>query len=113
MINPAIRHQTFVQRYAGGVTKEILALLRKLDRQVQNSVQGIESRTASATIAQIAGIYAEAGDELKASLSTALVEFAQYEGEFQSRLLAAVTVASTVNTPTAAVLAALVDRSAL
>jgi SPP1 gp7 family putative phage head morphogenesis protein len=96
-IDPAIRHQIFVQRFGAGEWRRLLPVLRQMERDIVARLNRSPTETQAlrliSTLADIRRIALEMGAELNKALQADMVEFAEYEGQFTGQILAQQTTA--------------------
>lgn len=117
LIDALTRHQSFIQRYAGGEFKKVLPILKRMARDIRAALtrQDLTSYQAArlnVLLAEIGTITQQAGNQMAAVILPDMAEFAQYESQFvQKAMQGAVTVALVGVQP--AVAAAAVNNSTM
>jgi len=85
------RHQIFVQRFGGSEVNKMLPFLRSILNEIRASLSGDLTPFGRNRLvgieSSIARIVTEGMEGIEASLTSDLIEFAEYEGEFMARLL--------------------------
>jgi len=90
--NAAARHAVFVQRYASGQVKDLLPLLKRLQKNIASELKGADeltslSRTRLATMYRDIDKLTDAVyDEFEKKIQKEMTGFSRYEAEFSKRM---------------------------
>lgn len=114
LLDSAIRHQIYTQRYAGGLVKEILALLNESDAEIVAKLQhvpdGFGAARLRALLASIRSIIKNSYDDSLRVLESNLVDGAEYESAYQQRnFLTAIGMEVAIDAPSIGALEAIVS----
>ena len=117
LVNAQTRHTLFVQRYAGGVIRDLLPVFAKLRRDIAAVLATLPEgdfriMQSQAVLAEIDGITRAAMAQAGSQLTTEMVAFGEYEAGYTSRLLGRAGTASFVTPPTEAIAAAVTREPA-
>lgn len=114
LLDAGVRHQIFVQRYAGGQVKELLQYLRDMiadvERKLLQAQNLSEAQKLTTQLRQIQRIIDDGMEKLSTGLVTNVSALAEYEAEFAVKTLnAAATVGAVL--PESELLRALVTNT--
>ena len=113
LVDAGIKHQIYVQRYAGGQVKELVGYLDDAQEEILTRLKSVTSLTQSRylnrQLDKIVSLQQEALDKLASGIDSSSAEFAQYEAEFAVRTLNTAAAAS-VTLPASEQLRALVTQ---
>ena len=102
--NAYIRHRILVERYAKGLFKELKPILvnmrKKLLTKIPEATTSFQRYRLTALLEDIDNVILYGVEKLDKTMFKKLTEFAEYEGQFQAKLLDKIV---TVNTATPAV----------
>lgn len=88
----AIRHQIFVQRFAGGQVNEAVDLLKGLQKEIEDelkkkSLSRLNKKGLDSLYRKIQGIVDESYTKAAVNLSKNMKDFGEYESDFSARML--------------------------
>ena len=97
LLNAGIRHQIYVQRYAGGQVKDLVKYLDGAQKEIIERLDGIQDLTQTRSLTrkldQIVDLQKDALEKLGGDLTKNASEFAEYEAEFAVKTLNAASTA--------------------
>jgi SPP1 gp7 family putative phage head morphogenesis protein len=103
LVNAGIKHQIYVQRYAGGQVKELIKYLDDAQSEILRQLDGVTSlaqtRTLNRKLDRIVALQQEALEKLAAGLTQGAGDFAEYEADFAVRTMNAAATAGVVLPP--------------
>jgi len=113
LINRAIKHQIYVQRYAGGQVKELLSYLEDAQDEIVKQLKTVKSlaqtRSLNRKLAAITNLQQEALNRFRNNLRSSAGDFAEYEAEFAVKTMNVAATAS-ITLPASEQLRALVTQ---
>lgn len=94
LLDAAIRHQVFLERYNSGVVRRMLAHINRTDadivRRLRDLDDGFTRDRLDTILSQIRGLQVALREVLRKQLADELVELADYEADFQFRTQGAI-----------------------
>lgn len=97
LLDAGVRHQIYVQRYAGGQVKDLVKYLDGAQKEIIERLDGIQDLTQTRSLTrkldQIVGLQKDALQKLGGDLTKNASEFAEYEAEFAVKTLNAASTA--------------------
>ena len=91
LLDANMRHQIFVQRYAGGQVKELVSYLNDAQGEIKQQLDGLEdlsqTRTLERKLRRIERLQQDALSKLGSDLVDNTADFAEYEADFLVRTL--------------------------
>lgn len=114
LLESQIRHQVFLLRRGAGLSNEIIPLVERLLEQVASRVANTPDQRARQNImlAELRSIMTAAYAQIDEVATQGLLELAEYEGDFQARLLNTVATVQFAS-PAIEQLAAIIDNDPL
>ena len=113
LLDAGIKHQIYVQRYAGGQVKDLVKYLDDAQAEILRQLKTVkslaESRTLNRKLNRIVQLQQEGLTKLSAELTAKTMDFAEYEAEFAVRTMNTAAAAA-VTLPTSEQLRALVTQ---
>jgi SPP1 gp7 family putative phage head morphogenesis protein len=113
LVDSGVKHQIYVQRYAGGQVKDLVKYLDDAQAEILRQLKTVkslaESRTLNRKLNRIVQLQQEALVKLSSDLSDKTAEFAEYEADFAVRTMNTAAAAS-VTLPASEQLQALVTQ---
>ena len=113
LLDAAIKHQIYVQRYAGGQVKDLVKYLDDAQAEILRQLRTVkslaESRTLNRKLDRIVRLQQEAVTKLASDITSNAADFAEYEADFAVRTMNAAAAAS-VTLPASEQLRALVTQ---
>lgn len=113
LLDANMRHQIFVQRYAGGQVKELVSYLNDAQSEIKQQLDGLEdlsqTRTLERKLRRIERLQQDALSKLGSDLVDNTADFAEYEADFLVRTLETASSAN-VTLPSSEQLRALVTE---
>lgn len=114
LLDAGLKHQIYVQRYAGGQVKDLVKYLSDAQAQILRQLEGVttleQSRSLNRKLETITKLQTEALEKLSEGLTKNSAEFAEYEADFAVRTLNAAAAAE-VTLPASEQLRALVTQA--
>lgn len=90
LLDAAIRHQVFLERYNSGVVRRMLAHLNRTDAEIVRRIRDLDDGFTRArldrTLAQIKALQKTLEEVLRKQLTGELLELSDYETDFQYRV---------------------------
>jgi len=100
LVNAGIKHQIYVQRYAGGQVKELVKYLDDAQAAILRQLEGVKSlaqtRTLNRKLDRIVALQREALEKLAAGLAEGAGDLAEYEAGFAVRSMETAAAAGVV-----------------
>lgn len=91
LLDAGIKHQIYVQRYAGGQVKDLVKYLDDAQAEILRQLKTVkslaESRTLNRKLNRIVQLQQEGLTKLSAELTAKTMDFAEYEAEFAVRTM--------------------------
>ena len=113
LLDAGIKHQIYVQRYAGGQVKDLVKYLDDAQAEILRQLKTVkslaESRTLNRKLNRIVQLQQEGLTKLSAELMAKTMDFAEYEAEFAVRTMNTAAAAA-VTLPASEQLRALVTQ---
>ena len=113
LLDAGIKHQIYVQRYAGGQVKDLVKYLDDAQAEILRQLKTVkslaESRTLNRKLNRIVQLQQEGLTKLSAELTAKTMDFAEYEAEFAVRTMNTAAAAA-VTLPASEQLRALVTQ---
>ena len=113
LLDAGIKHQIYVQRYAGGQVKDLVKYLDDAQAEILRQLKTVkslaESRTLNRKLNRIVQLQQEGLAKLSAGLTAKTMDFAEYEADFAVRTMNAASTAA-VTLPASEQLRALVTQ---
>jgi SPP1 gp7 family putative phage head morphogenesis protein len=113
LLDAGIKHQIYVQRYAGGQVKDLVKYLDDAQAEILRQLKTVkslaESRTLNRKLNRIVQLQQEGLTKLSAELTSKTMDFAEYEAEFAVRTMNTAAAAA-VTLPASEQLRALVTQ---
>ena len=113
LLDAGIKHQIYVQRYAGGQVKDLVKYLDDAQAEILRQLKTVkslaESRTLNRKLNRIVQLQQEGLTKLSAELTAKTIDFAEYEAEFAVRTMNTAAAAA-VTLPASEQLRALVTQ---
>jgi hypothetical protein len=113
LLDAGIKHQIYVQRYAGGQVKDLVKYLDDAQAEILRQLKTVkslaESRTLNRKLNRIVQLQQEALTKLSAELTAKTMDFAEYEADFAVRTMNTAAAAA-VTLPASEQLRALVTQ---
>ena len=110
LLDAGIKHQIYVQRYAGGQVKDLVKYLDDAQAEILRQLKSLaESRTLNRKLNRIVQLQQEGLTKLSAELTAKTMDFAEYEAEFAVRTMNTAAAAA-VTLPASEQLRALVTQ---
>lgn len=113
LLDAGIKHQIYVQRYAGGQVKDLVKYLDDAQAEILRQLKTVkslaESRTLNRKLNRIVQLQQEGLTKLSADLTAKTMDFAEYEAEFAVRTMNTAAAAA-VTLPASEQLRALVTQ---
>ena len=113
LLDAGIKHQIYVQRYAGGQVKDLVKYLDDAQAEILRQLKTVkslaESRTLNRKLNRIVQLQQEGLTKLSAELTAKTMDFAEYEADFAVRTMNT-AAAATVTLPASEQLRALVTQ---
>jgi SPP1 gp7 family putative phage head morphogenesis protein len=114
LLDAGIKHQIYVQRYAGGQVKDLVKYLDDAQAEILRKLDGVdtlaESRSLQRKLDQIAALQRDALEKLSKGITDNAADFAEYEAEFAVKTMNTAAAAS-VTLPASEQLRALVTQA--
>ena len=114
LLDAGIKHQIYVQRYAGGQVKDLVKYLDDAQAEILRKLDGVdslaESRSLQRKLDQIAALQSDALEKLSKGITDNAADFAEYEAEFAVKTMNTAAAAS-VTLPASEQLRALVTQA--
>jgi SPP1 gp7 family putative phage head morphogenesis protein len=114
LLDAGIKHQIYVQRYAGGQVKDLVKYLDDAQAEILRKLEGVdtlaESRSLQRKLDQIAALQRDALEKLSKGITDNAADFAEYEAEFAVKTMNTAAAAS-VTLPASEQLRALVTQA--
>lgn len=114
LLDAGIKHQIYVQRYAGGQVKDLVKYLDDAQAEILRQLKTVkslaESRTLNRKLDQITTLQSDALEKLSKGITDNAADFAEYEAEFAVKTMNAAASAS-VSLPASEQLRALVTQA--
>ena len=114
LLDAGIKHQIYVQRYAGGQVKDLVKYLDDAQTEILRKLEGVdslaESRSLQRKLDQIAALQRDALEKLSKGITDNAADFAEYEAEFAVKTMNTAAAAS-VTLPASEQLRALVTQA--
>ena len=113
LLDAGIKHQIYVQRYAGGQVKDLVKYLDDAQDEILRQLKTVkslaESRSLNRKLDRIVRLQQEAAAKLASDITKNAADFAEYEAEFAVRTMNTAAAAS-VTLPASEQLRALVTQ---
>ena len=113
LLDAGIKHQIYVQRYAGGQVKDLVKYLDDAQAEILRQLKTVkslaESRTLNRKLNRIVQLQQEGLTKLSAELTAKTMDFAEYEADFAVRTMNTAAAAA-VTLPASEQLRALVTQ---
>jgi SPP1 gp7 family putative phage head morphogenesis protein len=113
LLDAGIKHQIYVQRYAGGQVRDLVKYLDDAQAEILRQLKTVkslaESRTLNRKLNRIVQLQQEGLAKLSAGLTAKTMDFAEYEADFAVRTMNAASTAA-VTLPASEQLRALVTQ---
>jgi SPP1 gp7 family putative phage head morphogenesis protein len=113
LLDAGIKHQIYVQRYAGGQVKDLIKYLDDAQAEILRQLKTVkslaESRTLNRKLNRIVQLQQEGLTKLSAELTAKTMDFAEYEADFAVRTMNTAAAAA-VTLPASEQLRALVTQ---
>ena len=113
LLDAGIKHQIYVQRYAGGQVKDLVKYLDDAQAEILRQLKTVkslaESRTLNRKLNRLVQLQQEGLTKLRAELTAKTMDFAEYEAEFAVRTMNTAAAAA-VTLPASEQLRALVTQ---
>lgn len=113
LLDAGIKHQIYVQRYAGGQVKDLVKYLDDAQAEILRQLKTVkslaESRTLNRKLNRIVQLQQEGLTKLSAELTSKTMDFAEYEADFAVRTMNTAAAAA-VTLPASEQLRALVTQ---
>jgi SPP1 gp7 family putative phage head morphogenesis protein len=114
LLDAGIKHQIYVQRYAGGQVKDLVKYLDDAQAEILSKLDGVdtlaESRSLQRKLDQITALQSDALEKLSKGITDNAADFAEYEAEFAVKTMNTAAAAS-VTLPASEQLRALVTQA--
>lgn len=114
LLDAGIKHQIYVQRYAGGQVKDLVKYLDDAQAEILRKLDGVdslaESRSLQRKLDQITALQSDALKKLSKGITDNAADFAEYEAEFAVKTMNTAAAAS-VTLPASEQLRALVTQA--
>ena len=114
LLDAGIKHQIYVQRYAGGQVKDLVKYLDDAQAEILGKLDGVdslaESRSLQRKLDQITALQSDALEKLSKGITDNAADFAEYEAEFAVKTMNTAAAAS-VTLPASEQLRALVTQA--
>lgn len=114
LVDSGIKHQIYVQRYAGGQVKDLVKYLDDAQAEILRQLEDVttleESRSLNRKLDKIVALQQEGLDKMSSGLTEGAADFAEYEADFAVRTLNTAASAS-VTLPGSEQLRALVTQA--
>jgi SPP1 gp7 family putative phage head morphogenesis protein len=114
LLDAGIKHQIYVQRYAGGQVKDLVKYLDDAQAEILRQLDGVdtlaESRSLQRKLDQITALQSDALEKLSKGITDNAADFAEYEAEFAVKTMNTAAAAS-VTLPASEQLRALVTQA--
>ena len=114
LLDAGIKHQIYVQRYAGGQVKDLVKYLDDAQAEILRKLDGVdtlaESRSLQRKLDQITALQSDALEKLSKGITDNAADFAEYEAEFAVKTMNTAAAAS-VTLPASEQLRALVTQA--
>jgi len=114
LLDAGIKHQIYVQRYAGGQVKDLVKYLDDAQAEILRKLDGVdslaESRSLQRKLDQITALQSDALEKLSKGITDNAADFAEYEAEFAVKTMNTAAAAS-VTLPASEQLRALVAQA--
>jgi hypothetical protein len=113
LLDAGIKHQIYIQRYAGGQVRDLVKYLDDAQAEILRQLKTVkslaESRTLNRKLNRIVQLQQEGLAKLSAGLTAKTMDFAEYEADFAVRTMNAASTAA-VTLPASEQLRALVTQ---
>ena len=100
LLDAGIKHQIYVQRYAGGQVKDLVKYLDDAQAEILRQLKTVkslaESRTLNRKLNRIVQLQQEGLAKLSAELTAKTMDFAEYEADFAVRTMNTAAAAAVV-----------------
>ncbi len=100
LLDAGIKHQIYVQRYAGGQVKDLVKYLDDAQAEILRQLKTVkslaESRTLNRKLNRIVQLQQEGLTKLSAELTSKTMDFAEYEAEFAVRTMNTAAAAAVI-----------------
>ena len=114
LLDAGIKHQIYVQRYAGGQVKDLVKYLDDAQAEILRKLDGVdtlaESRSLQRKLDQITALQSDALEKLSKGITDNAADFAEYEAEFAVKTMNTAAAAS-IALPASEQLRALVTQA--
>ena len=105
LLDAAIKHQIYVQRYAGGQVKDLVKYLDDAQAEILRQLRTVkslaESRTLNRKLDRIVRLQQEAVTKLASDITSNAADFAEYEADFAVRTMNTAAAAAVISTASA------------
>lgn len=100
LLDAGIKHQIYVQRYAGGQVKDLVKYLDDAQAEILRQLKTVkslaESRTLNRKLNRIVQLQEEGLTKLSAELTSKTMDFAEYEADFAVRTMNTAAAAAVI-----------------